>query len=94
MAPAITSGQFWLVRCGVAISPGEIVLAVHPQRPDLHVIKRVIRPTPGGWWLEGDNQERSTDSRHYGPVEQVLGRLMWCYWPITGLSSARKRTAD
>ena len=33
--------------------------------------------------LAGDNRDRSTDSRHYGPValSDVVGVDRFCYWP-------------
>ena len=49
--------------------PGRVVVAWR-QQP---LIKRIIRLTPDGVWLEGDNTAASTDSRSFGPVE--VGRL-------------------
>ncbi|KAI9106104.1 peptidase S24/S26A/S26B/S26C [Phlyctochytrium arcticum] len=38
---------------------------------------------PGHIWLEGDNLNNSTDSRHYGPVSLGLlrGRILCKIWP-------------
>ena len=38
----------------------------------------------GHIWLEGDNPNNSTDSRHYGPIPSalVLGRVVLKLWPL------------
>lgn len=58
---------------------GEVVVARHPFRGDVLVIKRVMRADSdgGGVTLAGDNPEASTDSRAYGsvPMRLVLGRV-------------------
>ena len=58
--------------------PGDIVIAQHPRRTNLHVIKRVVTVTENGnCILKGDNPSESTDSRTFGPVspKQILGRV-------------------
>lgn len=40
----------------------------NPLRPHLVEIKRLINQSDGGWWVEGDNPDFSTDSREYGPI--------------------------
>ncbi len=58
--------------------PGDIVVAQHPQRTNLHIIKRVVSVTENGCCiLKGDNPAESTDSRSFGPItpEQILGRV-------------------
>ncbi len=82
MEPALRNGDCWVVRLGSRVSPGDVVLAVHPLRPDLQIVKRAIRPEGSGWWLEGDNPEFSDDSRIYGPVSEILGRLVVRYSPL------------
>ena len=82
MEPALRNGDCWVVRLGSRVSPGDVVLAVHPLRPELRIVKRVIRPEGSGWWLEGDNPELSDDSRIYGPVSEILGRLVVRYSPL------------
>jgi nickel-type superoxide dismutase maturation protease len=60
---------------------GEIAIVQHPQRPALHMVKRVgeILPTPTGdeFWVYGENPGESTDSRQFGPVvrSHLLGRV-------------------
>ncbi len=58
--------------------PGDIVVAHHPKRQSMKVIKRVGDVGEDGVvFLQGDNRSESTDSRHFGSVrtEQILGRV-------------------
>ncbi len=59
-------------------APGEIVVARHPYRADVKLIKRVVAvDLDGSVRLAGLNPAESTDSRHFGavPVTHVLGRV-------------------
>jgi phage repressor protein C with HTH and peptisase S24 domain len=71
-----------VVRLGSRVSPGDVVLAVHPLRPELQIVKRAIRREGSGWWLEGDNPDSSDDSRTFGVVDTVLGTLVFRYSPL------------
>ena len=84
MEPALRNDDWWLVRRTVGVGPGDIVAFVHPQRPDLVVVKRIVFADPAGWWVEGDNAAASEDSRQFGPVPRshVIGRLSWRYRPL------------
>lgn len=82
MEPALRNGDCWVVRLGPRVSVGDVVLAVHPLRPDLRIVKRVVRAEGPGWWLEGDNPEASDDSRVFGPVDEIVGRLVFRYSPL------------
>ena len=82
MAPALRNGDCWVVRLGGSVSPGDVVLAVHPLRPDLRIVKRVVRAEGSGWWVEADNADLGNDSRSFGPVESVLGTLIFRYSPL------------
>lgn len=72
---------------------GEIVLVAHPLRPELRMLKR-LAGVPGDaiggqtlglgeYWVLGDNEAKSTDSREFGPVRRrdLLGRAWVRYWP-------------
>jgi phage repressor protein C with HTH and peptisase S24 domain len=84
MAPALRHGDALLVRgTGRAVRPGDVVVAVFRARPDLVVVKRAVRPVHGGWWVRGDNDLATDDSRAYG-VADVLGRVVLRYWPRPG----------
>lgn len=61
-----------------APQPGEIVLAQHPYRRDLKLVKRVAAVLEGDRYrLRGDNPSESTDSRTFGnlPRQEILGRV-------------------
>ena len=82
MEPALRTGDCWVVRLGARVTPGDVVFAVHPLRPDLRIVKRAIRQEGSGWWIEGDNPDSSDDSRSFGPVDTVLGKLIFRYSPL------------
>jgi phage repressor protein C with HTH and peptisase S24 domain len=80
MVPTLRHGDALLVRPGGSVRPGDLVIARFPAGPDLLVVKRAIRPTGDGWWLEGDNPLVADDSRAYGPGT-VVARVLFRYWP-------------
>lgn len=58
--------------------PGDIVVARHPFRSDLCLVKRVTSVRENGdCFLEGDNPMESTDSHGFGPLppERIMGRV-------------------
>jgi nickel-type superoxide dismutase maturation protease len=82
MEPALRPGDRLLVRRTRRIRPGQVVLARHPTRPDLLIVKRAARRVDGGWWLESDNPAAGTvDSRRFGavPLTLIEGRLLTRY---------------
>jgi phage repressor protein C with HTH and peptisase S24 domain len=81
MVPTLRHGDFVLARRGGRRPrPGDIVLAHFRSRPDLLVVKRVVRAEGDGWWLHGDNAVLADDSRAYG-VADVRARVVLRYWP-------------
>jgi nickel-type superoxide dismutase maturation protease len=83
MLPTLAPGDPILVDLGAyrraPPRPGEVVLARHPYRTDLRMVKRVVSlAADGRCALAGDNPEESTDSRAFGllPEERVLGRVV------------------
>jgi phage repressor protein C with HTH and peptisase S24 domain len=80
MAPALRSGDALVVYRNGRIRPGDVVVARFRSRPELLVVKRAVRAQDGGWWLRGDNEFVTDDSRAYG-VADVIGRVLWRYWP-------------
>ena len=82
MTPLLKPGDEVLINPGAyrraPPKPGDIVVARHPYRTDLRLVKRVASVLAGGRCLiEGDNLSESTDSRSFGAVafEQILGRV-------------------
>jgi phage repressor protein C with HTH and peptisase S24 domain len=80
MAPTLRSGDALLVRRGGPVRAGDIVVARFRSRPDLLVVKRAVREQDGGWWVRGDNDFGTDDSRVYG-VADVIGRVLCRYFP-------------
>ncbi|SDO19500.1 nickel-type superoxide dismutase maturation protease [Klenkia soli] len=86
MSPTLKDGDRLLVaraRPGSPPRPGDVVLARFPARPELLVVKRVVRPVPGGHWVQGDNPSVADDSRAYG-VAVVVGRVLLRVRPRPG----------
>jgi nickel-type superoxide dismutase maturation protease len=83
MVPAFYEGDRLLVHYGVAVGPGDVVLARDPRDAALVVLKRIARREGGGWWLLADNPYAPGDSRQFGVVgdELVLGRVAARVWP-------------
>ncbi len=90
MSPTVRHGDRLLVhrvRDRDAVGPGEVVLARFPARPGLLVVKRVVRSTAGGHWVQGDNPLVTDDSRAFGPAV-VVGRVVGRLWPRPGRVAA------
>ena len=83
MLPALRPGDWLIARRTRRISPGQVVVARHPERPEMLLVKRAARQADGGWWLESDNPEAgAVDSRRFGVVPGPLieGRVLARYW--------------
>jgi len=76
MTPTLVPGDLVLVRHGMTVSGGVIVLARFRSRPELAVIKRAVRERDGGWLLASDNPRAGSDSRQYG-VADVEACARW-----------------
>ena len=82
MAPLLEAGAEVLINPRAYLRtpprPGDIVVAQHPYRADLLLVKRVAAVRENGHCLlEGNNLSASTDSRSFGPLppERILGRV-------------------
>ena len=88
MEPVLWPGDWLLVRRTAGargVRPGQIVLARHPGRPTLLIVKRAARRQDGGWWLESANPGAgAVDSNRFGavPDELIEGRVLLRYWPL------------
>ena len=88
MEPALHPGDWLVVRRTMArgrplrVRPGQVVVARHPGRPDMLIVKRAARREPGGWWLVSDNPAAgAVDSRAFGvvPAPLIEGRVLLRY---------------
>ena len=89
MEPALRPGDWLLIWRGFqpdrppAIKNGQVVVAQHPQRQDLLLVKRAAWREPGGWYLTSDNPKAgAVDSARFGlvPPELIRGRLLVRYY--------------
>jgi hypothetical protein len=67
------------------VRPGAVVIARHPARPTLLLIKRATRLGPAGWWLASDNPGAgAADSGTFGavPPDRLEGVVVARYWPL------------
>ena len=79
MTPTLGSGEVVLVRPSKIYGVGDIVLAEHPYKSSVNVLKRIDRIEPNGsLHLVGDNPAASTDSRTFGAVsiESIIGKVV------------------
>jgi nickel-type superoxide dismutase maturation protease len=90
MEPALRPGDRILVYRTMApgrplrVRPGQVVVAYHPARVRMLIVKRVARPEAGGWWLAADNPAAGgADSGTFGavPASAIEGRVLLRYWP-------------
>jgi hypothetical protein len=60
---------------------GKIVLVRREAEPSLLTVKRLIKVLDTGLWVEGDNSESSTDSRHYLTISprEIVGIYLMRY---------------
>ena len=88
MEPALRPGDWLLVRRTMApgrslrVRPGQVVVAYHPARARMLVVKRAARREAGGWWLASDNPaEGAADSGAFGavPAAAIQGRVLLRY---------------
>jgi nickel-type superoxide dismutase maturation protease len=102
MEPALHPGDWLLVWRTRRARDGQIVVARHPDKPEMLLVKRAVRRTDGGWWLSSDNPGAgAVDSRRFGPVSAIEGRVLfryrrslspnepWCHEPVPPLARGR-----
>lgn len=78
MSPALSDGDGVLVQPRAEPSIGDVVLAVHPYRSGVKVLKRVTAIENDRYFLSGDNPEESTDSRTLGTFarKDIVGKIV------------------
>jgi nickel-type superoxide dismutase maturation protease len=93
MAPTLSPGDWALVAARPRYRRGDVVVVEHPGRPGYEMVKR-LTGLPGDavgervlgddeFWVEGDFEPASTDSRRFGPVHarQLKAKVLLVYWP-------------
>lgn len=92
MLPALHPGDWLLAWRTTRVRPGQVVLAWHPERPGLLLVKRAAWREDGGWWLASDNPAAgAVDSARFGPVpeEKIVAVVLVRYWPLGRSRSAQ-----
>jgi len=85
MVPTLRDGDVVLVRHGVPVRTGDVVLARFRSMPERFVIKRAVREVDGGWWLASDNAAAGGDSAVHGVADvlaRVVLRVVPGKWPV------------
>lgn len=93
MVPTLAPEDWALVVTPRTYDRGDVVVVEHPGRPGYEMVKR-LAGVPGDtigdrvlgedeWWVQGDHEASSTDSRHFGPVRRagLKARVVLIYWP-------------
>jgi nickel-type superoxide dismutase maturation protease len=93
MSPTLEPGDLVVGTIPRAVGVGALVVVDHPWRPDYEMVKRVSA-VPGQrvgdmllgrdeYWIVGDSEASSTDSRSFGPVvrDGIKGVVRLRYWP-------------
>jgi nickel-type superoxide dismutase maturation protease len=93
MVPTLMPGDWALAVTRRRFRRGGVAVVEHPGRPGYEMVKR-ITGLPNErvgerllgddeYWVEGDREDASTDSRHFGPVlrDQVKAKVLLVYWP-------------
>ena len=57
---------------------GDIVLARHPFRRNILIVKRIVAVQKGTYMLLGDNAMESEDSASFGPLSErmIIGKVI------------------
>lgn len=77
MFPTLKDGDAILINRTAKVRAGDIILANHPFRKSVKILKRVKDFTDkGDLFLVGDNPPESTDSRAFGavPIKYLIGK--------------------
>ena len=79
MRPELEDGDILLVRRARALAIGDIVLASHPFKKNVTILKRLAAiDETGRLELLGDDSDESSDSRSFGtvPIEHIRGKAV------------------
>jgi phage repressor protein C with HTH and peptisase S24 domain len=77
MLPLLAAGDELLIDPRAKLSVGDLVVARHPFRKDLRLVKTLVSLNGERAWLEGCNGVQSSDSRSLGalPTTLLLGKV-------------------
>ncbi len=89
MVPTLNEGD-WILTLykpsglserNLARALGKVVLVRRSADQEVLTVKRLIKVLDTGYWVEGDNSDASTDSRHYLTIsrEEIVGRALLRY---------------
>ena len=79
MSPTLKDGDAVLINPTANFQIGDIVLAKHPFKQSVKMLKRIGEiDENGNYLLIGDNPAESTDSRSFGAISQkeILGKAV------------------
>jgi nickel-type superoxide dismutase maturation protease len=79
MQPTLNDNDVVLIEPTTSVAVGDIVLAQHPYKQSVKMLKRVEKIDENGRFsLVGDNPDESTDSRTFGTVsiEYIYGKAV------------------
>jgi len=94
MAPTLVPDDWVLVVTPEHFDRDDVVVVEHPHRPGYEIVKRLVAVPgdeikdrilgPNEYWVEGDFEQHSTDSREFGPIarSQLKAKAVLIYWPL------------
>ena len=79
MLPTLRDGDLVLINPDTEYAVGDIVLAAHPFKKSVKIIKRIVEILPNEkYFLVGDNATESSDSRAFGAIsaKHIFGKVV------------------
>ena len=79
MLPVLSGGDRVVVDPSSVPAVDDIVVAYHPYKKSVSIVKRVVEILPDGRYvLLGDNLDESTDSRSFGSIaaKDIFGKVV------------------
>lgn len=76
MSPALKAGQNVLIWSWFYEAKVEDIVVIEKNNKDM--IKRIKKIENGKYFIEGDNKQKSTDSRKFGPIDrsEIIGKVI------------------